>query len=166
MATTNEPAAVGVYDNLEKAERTIDELRRAGFPSDEIGIIGHVGPEETVSTPRELQQPEENVIRGFVQGSILGAVTGLMVILVIPGLGEVSGFGRWFEFVGGAALGAVCGGVLIAFASFVFSRTLARFFAGELEKGNFIVTVKNPNRREEAMIVLRRLGDGAAKEAS
>ena len=30
MKTTTEPSAIGVYDDIEQAERTIDELRRAG----------------------------------------------------------------------------------------------------------------------------------------
>src|SRR5205807_5862662 len=119
MNTTpkNEPSAVGVFDDLAKAERTIDQLRKAGFSSEEIGIIGHVADEPTVPTPLDMHAPEENAIDGFLKGCIWGGVVGLLVILVIPGLGEVSGMGRWFEFIGGAALGAVAGGVLIAFGS-------------------------------------------------
>jgi hypothetical protein len=138
------------------AERTIEELRRAGFPEDEIGIIGHVGPEETVPTPREMHHPEENALTGFLRGGIMGGAIGALVIVAIPGMSEVTGLGRWFEILGGAVLGAVAGGVLIAFASFLFARATTRYFAEELEKGRFIVTVKNPQRKEEALSVLRR----------
>jgi hypothetical protein len=166
MNPPNEPSAVGVFDNLEKAERTIDELRRVGFSADEIGIIGHVGEEQSVPKPLQMQAPEDNAINGLIEGSILGAIIGTFVILVIPGLGEVSGLGRWFEFIGGAALGAVAGGVLIAFGSLVFSRPRTRFFVSELEKGHFIVTVKNPQRKSEAVEVLRRQGASADRNAS
>src|SRR6266568_1137420 len=97
MTTTNEPSAVGVFNDLDKAERTIDELRRAGFQSDEIGIIGHVGQDQTVPTPPETHVPEENAVTGFVRGAGIGAIVGAFVILVIPGLADVAGLGRWFD---------------------------------------------------------------------
>ncbi len=158
MTTSNEPTAVGVFNDLDKAERTIDELRRAGFQSDEIGIIGHVGQDQTVPTPPETHVPEENAVTGFVRGAVIGAIVGAFVILVIPGLADVAGLGRWFDIVGGAALGAVACGLLVAFGSFVFLRPRTRLYAAELEKGNFIVTVKNPARKEEAVSLLRRQG--------
>jgi hypothetical protein len=37
-------------------------------------------------------------------------------------------------------------------------RANTRLVSAELEKGNFIVTVKNPARKEEAVSVLRRQG--------
>lgn len=162
---TNEPTAVGVFDDLEKAERTIDELRHAGFQADEIGIIGHVGQQaETVPTPPAMHAPEENAINGIIRGGILGTLVGVLVSIVIPGMGEVTGTGRWFEIIGGAALGAAVGGVLIAFSSLLFTRPRTRFYAGELEKGRFIVTVKNPRRKEEAVLLLRRQGTNVQKQ--
>lgn len=158
MIALKEPNAIGVYDNLDTAERTIDELRRAGFPSDEIGIIGHVGVEDAVPTPLQMHRPEDNAIAGLVRGGLVGAAVGALVILVIPGLGAVTGLGQWFEVLGGAALGAVVCGVMIAFSSFIFARPSTRLLAAELEKGHFIVTIKNSSRQEEAVDVLRRKG--------
>ena len=60
---------------------------------------------------------------------------------------------------GGAALGACAGGVLVAFGSFVFWGSRTRFYANQLQHGNFIVTVKYPARKEEAIAVLAQ--DGA-----
>lgn len=158
MNTNNDPTAVGVFDDLDKAERTVDELRNAGFSSEEIGIIGHVGADQPVPVPPQLNAPETNAMDGFVKGAVLGGIVGFLVILVIPGLGEVAGLGRWFEFIGGAALGATAAGVMVAYAGFMFTRSKTGQLAEELERGNFIVTVKNPGRKEEAEIVLRRRG--------
>ena len=162
MNTPHEPSTIGVYDNLEKAERAIDELRRAGFASEEIGIIGHVA-DEKVPTPPQMQAPEDNASNALIKGGILGGLVGAFVALVVPGLGEISGLGRWFEVVGGAAVGACVCGVLMAFGSFLFWRPTTRFLAGELEKGNFIVTVKNPARKEAAASVLRHEGTQVEK---
>jgi hypothetical protein len=155
--TREQPLSVGVYDDLEKAERTIDELRRHGFSEDEIGIIGHVGHElDTVPTPLGMKAPEWNATRGMTAGGIFGALIGLLVILVIPGMGDLSGLGYWFELAGGAVLGAAAGGVLLAFGSFLFSRLRGAYLEEELEKGRFIVTVANPQRQREALALLRR----------
>jgi hypothetical protein len=157
MTETKEPSAVGVYDDLENAERTLDELRRAGFSSNEIGIIGHVGDRE-VPVPPQWNEPEMNATEGFVKGGLFGAIIGLVVILAIPGLGHVAGQGLWFDLVGGIVLGAVLGSVLIALSTFVFMRRTNRLYAAELEHGRFVVTVKNPQRKDEAISVLKRRG--------
>lgn len=154
MNTPHGPSAIGVYDDLEQAEHAIDELRRAGFVSEEIGIIGHVGTEK-IPTPPEMNAPEENAMTGMVQGGILGAIVGAFVVIVVPDLGEVAGLGPWFDIVAGAALGAAVCGVLVAFGSFLFWQPRTRFYVAELDKGNFIVTVTNPARKNEADAVLR-----------
>ncbi len=121
ITTSNDPSAIGVYDDLAKAERAIDELRRAGFKGDEIGIIGHVA-DGAVPTPPQMHAPEENAVLALARGGILGAIVGAFVILVVPGLGEVAGVGHWFDVLGGAVLGAAICGVVLAFGSFIFSR--------------------------------------------
>jgi predicted lipid-binding transport protein (Tim44 family) len=155
---TTEPSTIGVCDNLEQAEHVIEELRHAGFQSDEIGIIGHVGPDEMVPTPREMHEPEENAISGFLRGGLVGGIVGGLVIMVIPGIGAVAGQGWWFDVLGGAILGAVVCGLMVAFGTFAFSRPTTRYMAAELEKGRFIVTVKNAARKDEAIAVLHRQG--------
>lgn len=165
MTTTTQPSTIGVYDDLSKAEHAIDELRQAGFRADEIGIIGHVA-EGKVPTPPEMHAPEDNAINALIKGGVLGAIIGAFVILVVPGVGDVAGFGRWFDVVGGAALGGCAAGVILAFGSFLFWRPKTRFYNAQLEQGNFIVTVKNPGRKDEAASVLRRQGAHVEQGAS
>ena len=154
-ANTNGPQSVGIFDDLSSAERTIDELRQHGFAADEIGIIGHVGDQpQAVTTPPTMKAPERNVMRGAGTGGLFGACIGALVLLVIPGLGAVTGGGFWFEVLGGAVLGAAAGAVLLAFGSLLFSSAHSRLYKSELERGRFIVTVKNPQRHGEALAVL------------
>lgn len=163
----NEPLAVGVFDDLDKAEQTMDALRRAGFPSEEIGIIGNMDHQKqgAVPTPAHVKAPESNAVNGMVGGAVMGAIIGLVVIAVIPGIGWVSGGGRLFEIVGGVILGAAVGGPLFAFGSMLFTRAKARRYGRELEQGRFIVTVRDPRRQEEAMSLLRRQAVHAEKNA-
>lgn len=154
MTSIHDPSAVGVYNDLDTAEQKIEQLRRAGFSPEEVGIIGHVGLDETVPAPLQMHEPEDNAITGLIRGALIGAIAGAFVVWVIPGIGEVAGLGRWFDVLGGAILSAVICGVLVAFASFVFMRPRTRLYAAALEHGQFIVTVKNPARKEEAASVL------------
>src|SRR5688500_16034379 len=146
---TQDTQSVGVFNNLEAAERSIDDLRQHGFRPEEIGIIGHVDEKQPV--PLAMQRPEHNVIHGVRTGGLFGAVIGALVILVIPGLAWVAEAGWWFEILGGAILGAAAGGVLFAFGTLIFSRPSSRLYKQELDKGRFIVTVKNPQRQQEAL---------------
>jgi len=156
-------SALGVFTDLDQAEHSVTELRRAGFAASEIGIIGHVG-NRLIPVPLAMRAPEDNAAEGLTYGGILGAIIGTIVMLVIPGLGDLSGAGKWFEFVGGAVLGAAVGGVLLAFGSFGFSRPRSRLIAHELDSGNVIVTVRSSHRADEAMSLLRR-GGGAVSSA-
>ena len=148
--------SVGVFNNLDAAQRSVDELRQHGFRQDEIGIIGHMDEKQPVSAPAAMKRPEHNVIHGVRTGGLFGALIGALVILVIPGLAWVAEAGQWFEILGGAILGAAAGGVLFAFGTLMFSRPSSRVYQRDLEQGRFIVTVKNPERQQEALHVLGR----------
>jgi len=156
-------SALGVFTDLDKAERSVNELRRAGFAASEIGIIGHVGNAQ-IPIPLGMRAPEDNARESLAYGGILGAIIGTVVIVVIPGLGALSGNGPWFEVLGGAVLGAAIGGALLAFSSFIFTRPRSRLIAHELDNGNVIVTVKSADRANEAMSLLRS-GGGAVSSA-
>jgi hypothetical protein len=150
------PVAVGVYKDLDSAEHTIETLRRSGFRAEEIGIAGHIDAKQPGTTPTALTTPEEYATQGMVAGGVLGAVVAVVVLLAIPGLAVLSGLGFGFELLAGAALGAAAGGVLVAFGTQVFPKTRARFLRRELDKGRYIVTVSNPQRRDEAASLLQR----------
>jgi hypothetical protein len=158
MTTTNESTAIGVFDDLATAENAVHALQQSGFRAEDIGIIGHVGEERNIPTPVEMRTPEFNATGGVMRGGLVGAIIGLLVIVIIPGLGAVSGAGRWFELLGGIVLGAAFGGALFAFSSLVLSPPRARFFARELERGHFIVNVSNPARSKEAQYLLAKSG--------
>lgn len=151
---TQDTQSVGVFNNLEAAERSIDELRQHGFRPEEIGIIGQVDEKQPVSAPLAMKAPERNVIHGVRSGGLFGALIGALVILVVPGLAWVAQAGWWFEILGGAILGAAAGGVLFAFGTLMFSRSRSRLYKKDLDQGRFIVTVKNPQRQQEALNVL------------
>lgn len=154
-----ESSTVGVFQELRQAERSVEELRRAGFTQDEIGIVGNVAPNDpALPSAASAQAPEYNVTEGVLAGGLAGSIVGLVVLLAIPGLAEVTGYGRWFEWLGGLLLGAAVGGVLFAFVSLFLSRRRAYFLRQQLDQGRYIVTVRNPQRQQEAANVLQKRG--------
>ncbi len=142
---------------LALAEQAIGELRRAGFDSDEIGIIGHVGDKDGVR-PAEMRKPEWNVTDAMFRGGVLGGVTGIVVILAIPALSRIANLGFVFDVLGAGILGAGIAGMLMAVASLRYFTPKSRFYDAELQEGRFIITVKNPSRKEDAVSILNRPG--------
>jgi len=155
--TTTKPISVGSFDDLQNAQRAIQELRSHGFREDEIGIIGHVGEEgKGIPTPLGMKSPEWNATRGVAAGGLCGAVVGLMVAVITPLVATAAELGQWFQISFGAVLGAAVGGALFAFGGLLASRLQGRFYESELEKGRFLVTVKNAERKNEALTLLGR----------
>lgn len=154
--TTEEPLTVGVFENLDQAQRTIAELQSRGFHSEEIGIIGHIGDDSPVPLPPQMQAAEHNATRSVWSGALFGALIGAIVIGVIPGIAWVTNTGRWLEILCGIVLGAGVGGVLFAFRSLTYSLAHGNTYEADLKKGRFVVTVKNPHRLQEALSVLGR----------
>ena len=162
-----ENLSVGVFDDWTKAQQAIEELRRHGFPGEEIGIVGNVDESQSApGPPLGVQAPETNVVRGLRMGAIFGAVIGALVILIIPGLGEAANTGRWFEVLGGAALGLAAGGIFFALEGLLFSRAQGRRYESELEQGRYIVTVHSAHRQQEALQVLGREAVHAESEGN
>lgn len=92
-------------------------------------------------------------MHGISEGGLWGSIVGFVVIIAIPGLGAVSGAGRWFEVLGGIVLGAAVGGALFFLRSLTIAEPVARFYARELEMGHFIVTVNSPRAKEAADVL-------------
>jgi len=145
---------MAVFDNLEKAERTVDKLRRAGISQSQIGIVGHVN-DQLVPVSQAKMTPEEKATDNVLKGGIFGALIGLVVAGVVPILRGVIGYGPGFEILGGAVLGAAVGGILLAFGSFVLTRRNSGFVANELTSGHVIVTVTTPDRNDQVNTLLR-----------
>lgn len=145
---------MAVFDNLEKAERTVDKLRLAGVPQSQIGIVGHVN-DQLVPVSLGKMTPEEKATDNVVKGGILGAVIGLVVAGVVPILSGVIGYSPGFEILGGALLGAAVGGFILAFSSFAMNRRNAGFVANQLTSGRVIVTVTTPDGNEQVNALLR-----------
>src|SRR5205814_821795 len=60
--------------------------------------------------------------------------------------------------LGGAAIGAATGGVIGALTGMGVPEEEARYYQGEVEAGNMLVTVQAPGRQQEAKAILQQYG--------
>jgi hypothetical protein len=153
MATaTQTTALIATFPNRRRAERFVEELHRAGFKNDEIGIM----------SPGELDRPtetptDEAAAAGALTGGALGAFAGAVASGLIPGIGPVFAAGLLVGVLGGAAVGATAGGLLGALIGLGIPEEQARKYEAEFQSGRTLVVVQALTRNGEALAILRRL---------
>jgi hypothetical protein len=142
-------AVIANFADRRHAERFVDELRKAGFREDEIGLMTpHDG-----NTSAKL---EEAAAAGAVAGGAVGAFTGAMATGLIPGIGPVVAAGLLAGVLGGAAAGAAAGGVLGALIALGIPEDEARRHEQEFLAGHTLVVVQALGRGAEALAILDR----------
>lgn len=156
---------VGVFDDRLQADRAIDELRRAGFSDDQIGVAmrydadsGTMGdaaePADTDDT-----QAGTGAVAGILGGLGLGALAGLGVLSgMIPVIGPAIAGGTLGVILSNAAVGAGVGGLVGALAGAGIPEDEAQYYQGEFESGRVIVTVRPDGRADEARAVMNQFG--------
>jgi len=163
MMKNQRDTVVGVFSDHQQAERAIDELRRAGFRDDQIGIArrrpeGEV-TETTTGTESEETHAGTGAIAGVVAGAGLGALAGLGILSgVIPVIGPAIAGGTLGIILSNAAGGAAVAGVIGALIGAGIPEEEAQYYNREFEAGRTIVTVKGDDRVDEATTILRRHG--------
>jgi hypothetical protein len=147
---------IGVFNTAAEAEHCVEDLRRAGFAADEIGII-EPDAEATTRSPAEETTAESGRFSGVrrlgAAGAIIGGLLGVVTALVIPGIGPVIAGGVFSTALGGAALGFT-----VVLAGFGMTERQATFYERQLEQGKTVVTVNVAGRYQETTEIFRAAG--------
>jgi hypothetical protein len=157
MAVTGRTTAICVFDDRADAERAVDDLYRAGFAQEDVGIAmrrTEVEAAEGQGDSRTLQ----GAATGAVSGAAIGGVIGALAVGLVPGLGPVLAGGLLASILGGAAVGGTAGGLIGALAGMGVPEEEARYYDEQFRAGSTIVTVRAQSRYEEASEILRRHG--------
>jgi hypothetical protein len=147
-ATGQETTLIGIFTEPAQARRFVEQLKRAGFPDDQIGVAWPAGGESPM---------EEGAAAGALAGVVPGAVAGAVAAGLLPGVGTLVGGGILLGTLGGAAIGAATGGLLGALVGWGLSEEQAGHAERELLAGRTLVAVKGP-RLAEAIAILNHLG--------
>lgn len=140
---------VAAYDDLEQAERAVDELRRFDFRDDQIGlaVCGQAQPAAPAEPPRSSRGAPPPAALGAVIGGLVGGVASV----AIPGLGTLLAGGLVVGLLEGAAAGGLAGALL----RLGVSEADTRSYVHAVELGRAIVVVQAEDRVEEAEDILQ-----------
>jgi uncharacterized protein (TIGR02271 family) len=163
MASTTRTTVVGVFEDRSAADRAVDELRRAGFREDQIGVAGRF-EDDRVVLKDDLPDDEATAagtgaLSGALAGAGLGALAGLGILAgVIPVVGPAIAGGTLGILLSNAAAGAGIAGLAGALIGAGVSEEEASYYEGEFHGGRTIVTVHAESRSGEVSEILRRHG--------
>jgi uncharacterized membrane protein len=152
---------VGVFNVRSKADQAIDDLGKAGFRDDDIGVVTR--DEQGMAAVQKKVEAEtstgKGTAAGIVAGAGIGGLVGLGVLAgVIPVIGPAIAAGTLATILTNAAGGAAIAGLSGALIGWGVSEEHAKYYDSQLHAGRVIVTVQAGDRCDLASTVLERHG--------
>jgi stress response protein YsnF len=161
MATLQRSTVVAVLNSRAGAEHAVDELQRAGFSRDAIGIVARDADGKPRAQMRESHETYagEGAAVGAAAGAGVAALASLgMTFGAIPVVGPILAVGPLAAALLSAAGGAVAGGVVGALIGWGIAEEEAKYYESEVVAGRYLVTVQADGRYSEAWSILQRCG--------
>jgi len=171
--TTRRATVIGVFSDRDKAQAAVDELRRAGFRDDQIGLVSrtqtdtathaarHDHARERTGLPSDPTHSkwEEGAGIGAAAGAATGTGLGLAVAAgLIPGIGPFIAGGTLAALLASTGTGAALGTVLGGLVGLGVPEEEATYYENEFKTGRTILTVRADDRSTAAWDVLARHG--------
>ncbi|MBW4635712.1 MAG: hypothetical protein KME30_28690 [Iphinoe sp. HA4291-MV1] len=162
--------ATGVFSHGRDAEAALSELRNAGFPMNQVSLIGkHTDGNNIAGVNTNLgtgNKADEGAKAGAATGGALGGLGGLLVglgTLAIPGVGPVLAGGAVATALAtglaGGAIGAAAGGLAGGLVGLGIPENRARVYSDRINKGDYLVIVDGTDDEvHHAEAILKRRG--------
>jgi uncharacterized protein (TIGR02271 family) len=162
MTTTNERGTiVAVFNDRAKAQQAINELKRAGFRDDQIGVTSREGKITggVAGDGSGDNYAAEAGAAGLATGAGVGALWGLGVISgFLPAIGPAIAGGTLAAILSSAAAGAATAGLAGALIGLGIPKDEAEFYENEFKAGRTLVTLTAGARAAEGLAIMRRNG--------
>jgi hypothetical protein len=161
MSFANCSTVVGVFAERSEADRAIDDLVKAGFRNDQIGVVMCAPQEKTaVENKGEAEtHAGSGAVAGAVAGAGIGGLVGLGVLAgVIPVIGPAIAAGTLATILTNAAGGAAIAGLGGALIGWGIPEEHAKYYDSQLEAGRVVVTVHAGDRCDSARTILESHG--------
>jgi|SRR5579859_7925696 len=141
---------VGIFEQPIQARNTLDELRRAGYRDDEIGLLAH-------TDKRETEDDRVVNVTSSAVGGLLGGLVGATSGTLLPGVDQDIFGGILLSALGVAIVGAFVGNIigLLNFDKDVAEQEI-HYYQREREKGHSIILVKSPTEFEHIAAIMTR----------
>ena len=143
MANKN-VAVFGIYSSAMQAEKSVDQLIAAGFPSADISVLlaDSAGTKE-FAHHKDTKAPEgatAGVTTGGVIGGTLGVLAGIGA-LAIPGVGPLIAAGPIMAGLAGLGIGGAVGGIVGALVGMGIPEYEAKRYEGHVKNGGTLMSV-------------------------
>lgn len=161
MSVATPSTVISVFNNRAEADQAIEDLGKAGFRSDQIGVAARDSQGHTVAKAKDEVDTHagEGAMAGAVAGAGVGGLVGLGVLAgVIPVIGPAIAAGTLATIFTNAAGGAAIAGLSGALIGWGIPEEHAKFYDGQLQAGRYVVTVHAGSRYDAARAVLERHG--------
>lgn len=144
-------AAFCIANSEFQAEAIVNELKLAGFSSNDISVLF---PDKTGSMDFAHEQhtkAPEGATAGASTGGVVGGALGWLAgigMLAIPGVGPFVAAGPIMAALSGAALGAAVGGIGGALVGMGIPEYEAKRYEGKIKAGNILISVHSENHKQ------------------
>jgi hypothetical protein len=138
------PTVVGLFPDQAAAEHAVEQLARAGFTADEIGLVAPGDVEE----PDYARAEVTGIAAGGALGGVAGALLGAVTAGVIPGAGPVLVAGAIVPIAVLAFTGASAGGTAGALFAAAAAQDQGLYYMQEVRSGRALVTVTTRHQAE------------------
>ena len=152
---------VGVFNERSEADWAIDDLGKAGFRNDQIGVVTRDPQEKTVVEHRGEggTNTGHGAFAGTVTGAGIGGVVGLGVLAgVLPVIGPAIAAGTLATILTSAAGGAAIAGLGGALMGWGVPEEHAKYYDAQLQAGRVVVTVHADDLCDKARTILESHG--------
>ena len=151
--------AIAIFDDRTRAQRAIDELKRAGFTEKEIGVTARDAGSAPEDDGHKDTHAKEGAIAGVTAGAGVGALWGLGILAgVLPAIGPAIAGGTLAAILSSAAAGAATAGLAGTLIGLGIPEEEARYYDEEFRAGRIVVTVDARGHLDEAQAILTRNG--------
>jgi len=158
----------------EQAEKIVQDLRLAGFSSNDISALMPDKRSTRDFAHEQNTKAPEGAVAGGAAGMGFGAALGWLASigsLTIPGVGPFIAAGPLMAALSGAAVGGVAGSIVGALVGLGIPEYEAKRYEGKVRSGNILISVHTDDgvQRDRAKKVFERAGAediGSSGEAS
>lgn len=137
-------AVFGIYKTRAEAERGVDDLKMAGFSTEDVSVLmPRTDSAQDMATTKATKAPE-GAATGAGAGAAIGGTLGLLVgigALAIPGVGPFIAAGPIMAALAGVGVGGAIGGIAGALAGMGVPEYEAKRYAGIVKDGGILVSV-------------------------
>jgi len=144
-------AVFGTVSTEEQAIRVVDDLKAAGFSSNDVSALFPDKSGTRDFAHEQNTKAPEGAATGATAGGLLGGTLGWLAgigSLAIPGVGPLIAAGPIMGLLSGAAVGAATGGITGALIGYGMPEVEAKRYEGKVRGGNILLSIHTEDRNE------------------